>query len=280
MTRPTFTPLFESGTLNASFCRWPLLRDALRDSRGDDVLHLEQRSFNAWPAPQTLLMDGWAVRAAGGYTKRANSANAMQAGAALDEALLQEIEQVYARLGQACIFRISPLAHADVDALLQARGYQLQDPSLFMHRQTQPGDLQGPSIVVEQTLSQEWLEGVCHANALLPHQQVWHHTILRSIGLRCGYVSIVQNGRAVAWGLAVLERNAAGLYDVVVESQMRGRGLGRALIQGLLRWAAEQGAQNTDLQVTGGNHVAQALYASLGFEPIYGYHYRIGRRSS
>lgn len=273
MTRQTPVALLEPQALNASFCRWPLQGGL----QGADVLHLERRSFNAWPAPQTLLMGGWVVRAAGGYTKRANSANAMQAGAALDEPLLHEIEQVYARMGQPCIFRISPLANAEVDALLQARGYQLQDPSLFMHRPGQPADLQGTAIVVEQASSRSWLEGVCKASSLPPHQQALHSAIVGCIGLRCGYASIVQNGQTVAWGLAVLEKEAAGLYDVVVVPQMRGRGLGRMLLKGLLRWAAEQGVRSTDLQVAGSNHVAQTLYASLGFEPVYGYHYRIGQ---
>jgi len=41
------------------------------------VRGLEERAFNAWPALQTVLVDGWAFRWANGYTKRANSANAL-----------------------------------------------------------------------------------------------------------------------------------------------------------------------------------------------------------
>ena len=270
MSRQNSAKLFESHALNASFCRLPLQGDL----QGRDVLHLEQRSFNAWPAPQTLLKGDWALRLAGGYTKRANSVNAMQAGVLLDVMLLGEIEQVYTRQGQPCIFRISPLADIGVDALLQTRGYQMQSPSLFMSRAGQAGDADGPPIVVDDAVRPAWLDGICRANRLSLQDQDFHRAILRSIGLRCGYASIVESGRAVAWGLAVLERSAVGLYDVVVEPEMRGQGLGRALIKGLLRWAAEHDAQSVDLQVAGDNHVAQSLYCSLGFEPVYGYHYR------
>ena len=270
MNRQNSAKPFELQALNASFCRLPLQGDL----QGRDVLQLEQRSFNAWPAPRTLLKGDWVVRAAGGYTKRANSANAMQAGAMLDEALLEEIEQVYARQGQACIFRISPLADVGVDTLLQVRGYQMQSPSLFLYRAGQADDVDGPPILVEDAISLAWLDGVCKANGLSSQDQGFHRAILQSIGLRCGYASIVKNDRAVAWGLVVLEHAAVGLYDVVVEPAMRGQGLGRALIKGLLRWAAERAAQSADLQVAGDNHVAQSLYYSLGFEPVYSYHYR------
>ena len=42
-----------------------------------DVLGLEERGFNAWPAPRNVYFGGWVFRLGGGYTKRANSANAL-----------------------------------------------------------------------------------------------------------------------------------------------------------------------------------------------------------
>ena len=43
----------------------------------DDIVRLEERAFSAWPAPQTIYYGGWVFRLAGGFTKRANSANAL-----------------------------------------------------------------------------------------------------------------------------------------------------------------------------------------------------------
>lgn len=247
------------------------------------VQALEQRSFNAWPALRTAVVGDWLLRSTLGYTKRANSANALQAGAALDAALLQSIEDWYARQGQACIFRLSPLAPVDVDALLQARGYQRIESSLFLQRATQQADAlwrpqDGVQVVVEAAPSPDWLAGNCAANGLEASQQHAHGLIVSAIPLPCAFVSLVQNGRTCAWGMAVLERGAFGLYDVVVAPRWRGRGLGRQLLQGLLQWAASQGASAVDLQVRGGNVPAQALYAALGFGVVYGYHYRVGQR--
>lgn len=73
----------------------------------------------------------------------------------------------------------------------------------------------------------------------------------------------------------MLERDAAGLYEVLVHPEHRGQGLGRQLVQGLLQWAAQQGATHTDLQVAAANSRARQLYESLGFATVYGYHYRV-----
>ena len=79
---------------------------------------------------------------------------------------------------------------------------------------------------------------------------------------------------ACAWGLVVWERGAAGLYEVLVAPHRRRQGLGRVLLGAMLQWAQQQGATHTDLQVLGSNQPARQLYASLGFAPVYGYHYR------
>ena len=242
------------------------------------VQQLEQRSFNAWPAPRNAVLGDWLLRSAGGYTKRANSANALQPGATLTPQLLAHIEAHYARQQLPSIFRLSPLADGGVDALLQARGYRLVDPSLLMQRATQADDRQPAAddkLQFESQLPAPWLEGHCGASAHPPEQQLPHRRILESIGMRCAYASLQREGQALAWGLAVLEREAAGLYEVLVHPAHRGQGLGRQLVQGLLQWAARQGATHTDLQVAAANARARQLYESLGFATVYGYHYRV-----
>lgn len=244
------------------------------------VQQIEQRGFNAWPAPRSAVVGDWLLRSAGGYTKRANSANALQPGATLTQLLLREIEAHYARQQLPCIFRLSPLASAGVDGLLQAQGYRLVDPSVVMRFSMTAQHGAGPPeagvhLRLASELAHSWLDGYCAASARPPEQKHAHRMILQSIGMRCAYASLVQDGAVRAWGLAVLERDAVGLYEVLVHPAQRGQGLGRRMVQGLLQWAGEQGATHVDLQVQGDNLRARRLYASLGFAPVYGYHYRV-----
>jgi len=52
---------------------------------------------------------------------------------------------------------------------------------------------------------------------------------------------------------------------------VRGRGLGRILVQTLMGWAHAEGAQQAYLQVEETNRGALALYRSLGFAELYRY---------
>jgi len=36
---------------------------------------IKEQTMNVWPSLQTILLAGWIIRMAGGYTKRANSVN-------------------------------------------------------------------------------------------------------------------------------------------------------------------------------------------------------------
>ena len=70
----------------------------------------EERLVNVWPAVSTMLMDGWAVRFANGYSGRANSASAIIPGAAMDRDLLAEIMRLYREAGLKPCVRVTPLA--------------------------------------------------------------------------------------------------------------------------------------------------------------------------
>ena len=60
-----------------------------------EIRELEQKAFQAWPALETRVNSGWMQRFAGGYTKRANSINAIEAGPHFTPAVMAELEQPY-----------------------------------------------------------------------------------------------------------------------------------------------------------------------------------------
>ena len=86
------------------------------------IRHIEELALNAWPALQTLLLDGWVVRFANGYTRRANSVNPLYASEQDTDAKLRACEQFYRDRGLKVVFKMTAASQPDgLDALLAAR---------------------------------------------------------------------------------------------------------------------------------------------------------------
>ncbi|WP_284415618.1 GNAT family N-acetyltransferase [Acidovorax sp. SUPP3334] len=239
------------------------------------VRALEERAFNAWPARQTVLHQGWVFRLAGGFTKRANSVNALEACAPFT-GVREAAEALYARHDLRPVFRISPLAGADAEAALAEAGYTVFEPTWVMQAALpSKGALPQPCVDLATTPSAEWLDGFAAANGVAAANHAIHHAMVQSIALPCAFATLHQGGQAVGFGLAVRERGAVGLFDIVVAPAHRGRGHGRALVRGLMEWGRAGGAETAYLQVREGNAVARGLYAALGFTDAYRYHYRV-----
>lgn len=80
------------------------------------------------------------------------------------------------------------------------------------------------------------------------------------------------DGRLLACGQMVVDRDIVGLYDIA--SAVERQGHGERLCRALLALAHAQGARQAYLQVGSDNSVARRLYARLGFVFAYRYHYR------
>jgi ribosomal protein S18 acetylase RimI-like enzyme len=243
------------------------------------VRALEERAFNAWPAHQTVLHQGWVFRLAAGFTQRANSVNALEAGAPFD-GVLDAATALYARHGLPTVFRLSPLADPAADIALARAGYAVHDPSLVLHMPLSRLAADNPSatttsVHLEASASTDWLDGFAQASAMPRHHRALHTALVHAIAHPAVFAQLRSaDDQAVGFGLAVMERGAVGLFDIAVTSDQRGGGHGRALVRALLQWAARAGAESAYLQVRAENTAAIRLYESLGFETAYGYHYR------
>jgi ribosomal protein S18 acetylase RimI-like enzyme len=58
------------------------------------------------------------------------------------------------------------------------------------------------------------------------------------------------------------------VYDITIDAQHRGRGLGRAAMDVAEREARARGQSRVELNVHGGNAVARGLYRSRGYEEV------------
>ena len=87
--------------------------------------------------------------------------------------------------------------------------------------------------------------------------------------------SVWRNGKIIATGLGILDRDYIGIYAIHVKENYRGQGFARQICTALLKEGVHQGAQNAYLQVVQGNTPAKRLYASLGFTDFYTYWFRV-----
>jgi len=74
-----------------------------------------------------------------------------------------------------------------------------------------------------------------------------------------------QDGEACAFGLLALYPRAAEISDLIVSTELRGRGIGTALIAFLTHEAQRLGATCLEIGVAESNPRARALYQRLGF---------------
>ncbi|MCC5979610.1 MAG: GNAT family N-acetyltransferase [Salinarimonas sp.] len=240
---------------------------------------LEERALNAWPALQSLIVDGWLVRFADGYTKRANSACALPSGARPLAEAGPAIEDLYRRNGQEPIFRLTPFATRGDDAWLDARGYARIEPTSVMYCEDPAGHAtKDPALGFASTPDETWLAGFIAENRHGTHIRPTLIAMLAAIRVEAFYATLIIDGEPCGYGLAVIERGCVGLFDILVASHLRGRGLGRRLVAGMLAEAVQRGAGAAYLQVLETNETAIALYRRLGFTESFSYAYRVAPR--
>lgn len=62
--------------------------------------------------------------------------------------------------------------------------------------------------------------------------------MLRAIVSTTGFAALRVDGQVAAVGLAVVEREYVGLFDIATDPALRGQGLGTRVVSELLRWDA------------------------------------------
>ncbi|WP_246536812.1 GNAT family N-acetyltransferase [Paenibacillus cookii] len=244
-------------------------------------LQIEEYSLNAWPALQTLVYDGWLLRFADGYTKRSNSVNALYNR---DEERLErkiaKCEELYAKAGLPTVFKVTSFGPPSLDRGLESRGYTLVDPSCNMFLEDLDGSAK-PLLTDAEVFAaptSAWLETLARLNPKLSeHDLAVTAKMLSGTVLQTGCFTLYEGAVPVACGIGVIEDHMVGLFDIVTSEQHRNRGYGEQLIRNILRWAKENGATQSYLQVLQHNPPAHRLYEKLGYRQIYSYWYRVKR---
>ena len=245
------------------------------------MLHrlIEELSLNAWPSLQTVCNDGWILRFADGYTRRANSVNPLypSSGSVDTGDRIAHCEALYTSRGQDTMFKLTAASEPpDLDAILAARGYRQEAVTSVQVRDLESDDVSPVgSVAIGDRLTDDWLAGFCRLSGVAGRHVP---TMARLLGLivppRC-FILLHHEGETVAAGLAVAERGHVGLFDGVTAPRARRQGFGTQLVLQMLGWGKASGAGRAYLQVMLDNTPARHLYDRLGFREAYRYWYRV-----
>lgn len=245
------------------------------------IAELEVAAAAGWRAPDEDRIGDWLLRAASGFTGRANSALAVgdpdvPVAVAIDQVLdwysARELRGMIAVPFPAHQPEANPL-----DGRLAGAGWTLRSGTATVmtaptSRVTSLAGPSQPTVDVEPEPDQAWLARYHHRGQALPAVAL---RLLTSAPWQA-FGSIRQDGRTLAIGRVAVSDGWAGITAIEVDPACRRQGLATAVTAALAAVAAARGAGHLYLQVEDDNTGAQALYQRLGFTDHHGYHYRVG----
>jgi N-acetylglutamate synthase len=237
-------------------------------------IKIEKAGLISWPAFEEFDDNGWILRFADGYTKRANSITILKPNTDSIESRIQHYEHLYNSKRQPCIFRLLSFNdNTETEKILDARGYTKNDHSLVLSQDLKNRVFQ--AFEFDPVTVDEWMKYYCE----LSHKKIKAHSthikIINNIKEKHILAALSVNNKIISCGLGVLSEGLFGLFDIVTHPQHRNKGCGYKLISGMLHWAVKNDSSSSYLQVVAENIPAIGLYKRLGYEPAYEYHYKI-----
>jgi N-acetylglutamate synthase len=261
------------------------------------IAGLERIAALHWRAPEEQRLGGWLLRAAGGFTGRANSALPLgDPGVPLPEAV-SATSSWYRERGLPPMITVpSPVASATpLDGFLAEAGWTLRaGPALVMtagmdeiRRRRNLDEVSlglDPPLPVrlDATPDATWL--TLFRGNRDPAPRPGALALLMSApwqafaSIRSGSASERASGgdgAVMAVGRVSVAESWGAITAVEVAPAWRRRGLATAITAALCTAAAERGATRILLQVETGNAAAIALYGRFGFRTSHRYHYRV-----
>ncbi|MEU0132391.1 MULTISPECIES: GNAT family N-acetyltransferase [unclassified Streptomyces] len=231
----------------------------------------------AWQPVESERLGDWRLRAAGGFTRRANSALPLgDPGLPLGEAL-GRVREWYAERDLPAYVQAATGAEGTQERLcagLEEHGWRREVSAEVRIAALAPvGDLDADVSAVRTARQADaaWLSRYQRFETPGPH-------VLKVLGSgpSVWFASVPgedPDGRPAAIGRCVVDGRWAGFMAVEVDPEYRRRGLATAVMTALARTASDEGASAAWLQVEADNGGARALYDGMGFATHHIYHH-------
>jgi len=235
---------------------------------------LEAEAVRAWPTLEEQWRQGCLLRFGGGFLRRANCVVPLGPVVGDPVGLVEACEEEYASRGMDIRFKMLPeVVPAALTAALEGRGYRREADTQVMTRALSRCHPTACSPSVVSLDRQSWAEVYSECADLTSHEHGLLLAMVRKMVMPIRLGALRAGDRFVSCGMAVGRGKRVGVYCVATAPERRNRGHCRELVDDLLIWGRNQGAQVAYLQVGRRNTPAQCLYARLGFRPVYAYHY-------
>ena len=235
---------------------------------------LARVTSRGWRPVESEQLGEWELRAAGGYTRRANSVLPLgDPGCPLDAALAA-VRRWYGERGLPAYVQTATGAEGTQELLgaeLERRGWVREvSAEVWIGALAPLADRPaGADVVLTREADEAWLaryqrKGVSEValRVLSAGPSVWFATVPGEPG-----------GAPAAIGRCVVDGRWAGFAAVEVDPGRRRQGLATEVMAALARRALAEGASAGWLQVESDNAPARALYTGLGFSRHHAYHH-------
>ena len=249
----------------------------------ETINEFERMAAAHWRGTEEEWLGDWLLRAAEGFTGRANSALPLgDPGLPLDEALDAVTDWFRARGLPPMIAVPTPLAHDPqghpLDSHLSERKWLTRPGPAFVMVADLPLGVpadplsEGRAVESSPEPDDAWAARYHYrGQADLPPVA---RKVLTSARQQ-SFVSIREGEEVLAIARLSMAGDWAGITAVEVHPGFRRQGLGGAITAAVCREAARHGLSRVFLQVEVDNDPARALYKRLGFRDSHRYHYRV-----
>ncbi|MEU2064286.1 GNAT family N-acetyltransferase [Streptomyces sp. NPDC013455] len=236
---------------------------------------LARIAARAWRPVESERLGEWELRAAAGFTRRANSVLPLGDPDRPLDAALDAVRRWYRERGLPAYVQTATGAEGTQELLcaeLERRGWVREVTAVVWTGALAPvaDRAEGAGVVLSRTADEAWLARYRRTGV--------SEVALRVLGTgpSVWFASVPGAGAGeppAAIGRCVVDGRWAGFAAVEVDPGRRRQGLAGEVMAALARRALDEGASAGWLQVEADNEGGRALYRALGFLPHHAYHH-------
>jgi len=227
-----------------------------------------------WPPERLQPCGPFLIAQSTGGGSRVRAARLTEAahdGSDVTTAQIAEADAAMAALDQPRLFMVLD-GQTALDAQLAAMGYTVKDQTLALSIATAQIAAPPPPVTCFQTWPPLAIQqDIWAAGGIGPDRLA---IMARAEGPKFTLFGRIKD-KPAASAYVGLHGKMAMLHALEVLPEARRAGLAGYMMRAAALWAQDAGADTLSVLVTRENLPAQALYTSLGFEPVGHYHYRV-----